>query len=39
MNHTDLAVAAAALLIAVGSIVLAAWLDVRPVRRSGETRR
>lgn len=32
MNHADLAVAAAGILIAVGSVVLGAWLDLRPTK-------
>jgi hypothetical protein len=32
MSHTDLAVAVAGILIAVGSVVLGAWLDLRPSR-------
>ncbi len=39
MNHTDLAVAVAGILIAVGSIFLGAWLDLRPTRRDEESRR
>ena len=39
MNHSDPAVAAAGLLIAVGSIVLGPWLlDLRPVRRYERSR-
>ncbi len=37
MNHTDLAVAAAGVLIAVGSVVLGGWLDLRPDRRKDES--
>ena len=32
MDHTAFAVAAAGILIAVGSVVLGAWLDLRPSR-------
>ena len=37
MNHTDLAVAAAGILIAVGSVILGAWFDLRPDRRDDES--
>ncbi len=33
MNHMDLVAAAAGILITVGSIVLGAWLDLRPGNR------
>ena len=33
MNHMDLVAVAAGILITVGSIVLGAWLDLRPSRR------
>jgi hypothetical protein len=33
MNHMDLVAAAAGILITVGSIVLGAWLDLRPGKR------
>jgi hypothetical protein len=37
MNHVDLVVAAVGMLIAVSSVVLGAWLDLRPEdRRSDE---
>ena len=38
MNHTtDLAVAVAGILIAVGAIFLGAWFDLRPDRRDDES--
>jgi len=36
MNHVDLVVAAVGMLVAFASVVLGAWLDLRPDRRSDE---
>jgi hypothetical protein len=38
MNDRDLMAAAVGVLIAVASIVLGAWLDLRPGRRDDEPR-
>ena len=39
MNHMELVVAVAGVLITVGSIVLGAWLDLRPGTRDQGSRR
>ena len=39
MNHTDLAVAVAGIVVALGSMVLGAWFDLRPDRHDDESRR
>jgi hypothetical protein len=38
MDRMDLLVVGVGLLIAVGSVVLGAWLDLRPARRREEHR-
>ena len=40
MNHiTDFAVAVAGIAVALGSMVLGAWFDLRPDRRDDKSRR
>jgi hypothetical protein len=38
MNHVDLVVAAVGMLITVASVVLGAWVGLRPGRRGNESR-